>query len=605
MRVLVRLIVLIVILSTLPVIGSVSGAAAATVPSAPTIGIVVRGNQSVTVHWSAPSSDGGSSVTGYVVQPFRDVTALTPVPFNSTATTQTINGLENGRAYEFRVAATNSVGTGAYSGLSTVGLPDTVPPAPSIAPVTTFNQAAVVKWNPTGTGAAPAGYRIQPFKGLVAQPIRTVGASVAPQVFTGLTNGAAYRFRVAARNGVGWGPYSAFSVTVIPTNNCLLAPGPGVNWRGCNLAGRDLSGAHLSTANLTSANLTGAILAGADLRGTDFTRASLHGASLSSASLDNGTILSGVSSGGIVGSPLSIPGGWRLVNGYVVGYAANLAGANLIGANLIGANLTRTNLTGANLTNADLTSVKLESADLTGATIQGTNFTRAILWYSLRSQGISGTPAVLPSPWRLVSGYLLGPAADLNGANLAGLNLSGVTLGGAMLTGSNLSGTDLTGAKLSGAVLSSANLSNAVLTNALLNNVRSTGIAGIPAALPANWRVIRGHLVGPGAFLFGADLSGLNLSGINLTGTWLGSANFTGTNLTSANLSNAVLGSATLVGTNLTGANLNHTALGYANLNNANLTSANLTAAVSGGIGGIPAALPTGWTLNAGFLTGP
>jgi hypothetical protein len=90
----------------------------ATVPGAPTIGSATAGDGQATVSWSAPASDGGSPVTGYVVTPYIGYFPLAPVTFASNATTQVATGLTNGTTYRFRVQAINAVGTGAHSTVS-------------------------------------------------------------------------------------------------------------------------------------------------------------------------------------------------------------------------------------------------------------------------------------------------------------------------------------------------------------------------------------------------------------------------------------------------------------------------------------------------------
>ena len=82
---------------------------------------------------------------------------------------------------------------------------------------------------------------------------------------------------------------------------------------GADLTGADLTGANLSDANLSNANLSNANLTAADLRGANLT---------------------GVKSGGITGTPFTLPTGWAtgwvLINGYLIGSGANLANANMI-----------------------------------------------------------------------------------------------------------------------------------------------------------------------------------------------------------------------------------------------------------------------------------
>ena len=93
--------------------------AAATVPGVPTGVAGTPGDGTVTLSWSAPASDGGSTITGYQVTPYIGGNPQTPVQTGSAATTYTVNGLTDGTAYTFTVAAINSTGTGAPSAGST------------------------------------------------------------------------------------------------------------------------------------------------------------------------------------------------------------------------------------------------------------------------------------------------------------------------------------------------------------------------------------------------------------------------------------------------------------------------------------------------------
>jgi hypothetical protein len=94
----------------------------AAVPGAPGTPTATAAAASATVRWTAPGFDGGKAVTGYDVQYSTDggsgwVSAATTF-HSSTATSETVTGLRVGSSYEFRVAAINPVGTGAYSAAS-------------------------------------------------------------------------------------------------------------------------------------------------------------------------------------------------------------------------------------------------------------------------------------------------------------------------------------------------------------------------------------------------------------------------------------------------------------------------------------------------------
>ena len=187
----------------------------------PTIGAATAVNGTATVSWTAPASDGGSPVTGYVVTPYIGYLPLAPQSFGSTATVQVLTGLTNGTQYRFRVQATNAFGNSGYSRVTNpvTPAPPTAPGAPTIGSATAANGEATVSWlAPVSDGGSPiTGYVVTPYVGYYPLPARTFDSTATSQVVTGLTNGTQYRFRVQATNAVGSGGYSTASNAVTPT----------------------------------------------------------------------------------------------------------------------------------------------------------------------------------------------------------------------------------------------------------------------------------------------------------------------------------------------------------------------------------------------------
>jgi len=190
----------------------------ATEAGAPTGVSGTRGNTQVALSWTAPASDGGSAITGYVVTPSIGGVAQTPVIFASAATTQTVTGLTNGTAYTFTVAALNGVGTGPDSGPSAAVTPATLAAAPTGVSGTRGNTQVALSWTAPASdgGSAVTGYVVTPSIGGVAQTPVAFASAATTQTLTGLTNGTAYTFTVAALNGVGTGPDSTPSGAVTP-----------------------------------------------------------------------------------------------------------------------------------------------------------------------------------------------------------------------------------------------------------------------------------------------------------------------------------------------------------------------------------------------------
>jgi Animal haem peroxidase/Fibronectin type III domain/RTX calcium-binding nonapeptide repeat (4 copies) len=95
----------------------------------------------------------------------------------------------------------------------TLGLPE----APSIGTATAGNAQATVNFTPRPAFPAITSFTLRVRTGTtVVQTITGIPANATSRVVTGLTNGTAYTFTVAAVNAVGEGPESALSNVVTP-----------------------------------------------------------------------------------------------------------------------------------------------------------------------------------------------------------------------------------------------------------------------------------------------------------------------------------------------------------------------------------------------------
>jgi hypothetical protein len=118
------------------------------VPPAPTSVVATGGNTEARVSWSAPTVSLQTPITNYTVQYSSDSgsTWTTFTRSVSNATSATVSGLTNGTAYKFRVAATNGVGTGAYSTASS-----------SVTPLNSLEVLVVAGGGGSGTSVGGGG----------------------------------------------------------------------------------------------------------------------------------------------------------------------------------------------------------------------------------------------------------------------------------------------------------------------------------------------------------------------------------------------------------------------------------------------------------------
>ena len=179
------------------------------------------GNVQVVLAWTAPASDGGSSITGYKVERSADAgvfwTVLT-ASTGSATTSYTATGLTNGATYSFRISAVNAVGTGTASTTASA-TPDVVPGTPTSVATVSGNGVATVSWiAPASNGGTALTGSTVAWTSNAVQGVTsgsaTVTAATTSYMATGLVNGATYTFTVSATNALGTGAASASAAAV-------------------------------------------------------------------------------------------------------------------------------------------------------------------------------------------------------------------------------------------------------------------------------------------------------------------------------------------------------------------------------------------------------
>jgi len=196
-------------------------------PAAPT---TVFGDQSITVNWATPNSNG-SPVLGYNLE-------ISPAPATGslqktgvTGNSLVWSGLENGVAYQVRVQAVNRApDPSEWSGYSATVVPAGVPDAPG-QPTTTAATAVgaqaqiVVSWSPPASthGDPVADYTLTVKRG--GSTVKSIVTTATSQNVVVDTNETDYTFSVTARNKAGSSASSADSAP----RRAAVAPGAPTN----------------------------------------------------------------------------------------------------------------------------------------------------------------------------------------------------------------------------------------------------------------------------------------------------------------------------------------------------------------------------------------
>jgi uncharacterized protein YjbI with pentapeptide repeats len=159
---------------------------------------------------------------------------------------------------------------------------------------------------------------------------------------------------------------------------CKDAPGPSVDWSGCNKQLLQLDGSDLSSANLDGTFLSGTSfsavnLASANLRMSELVRTSFARADLSGANLEKSLS----SRADFSGATLK---GTRLVKAEFL--RVSFDGADLSGADLSDGEFSRNSFAKANLSGANLSGAMLQRANFLGANLAGASFKRTYMYWA-------------------------------------------------------------------------------------------------------------------------------------------------------------------------------------------------------------------------------
>ncbi len=213
------------------------------VPTSPlNLAVELEGDASVDLSWSAPSFDGGSPVTGYLLEQDDGTVWVAVANLGSTVTSFTVSGLENGTSYRFRVTAENAVGWGAVSD-DVTATPYGLPAAPTGMLLAADDAEVSLSWTAAdGNGRPVLDYAIE-YGTSSSGPWTTVDDGVSTStsyVVTGLTNGTEYTFRVRAETLAGLsepvsGVARPLAAPSAPTS-LLASPGTGADYEKITLS---------------------------------------------------------------------------------------------------------------------------------------------------------------------------------------------------------------------------------------------------------------------------------------------------------------------------------------------------------------------------------
>jgi Fibronectin type III domain len=148
------------------------------------------GNESATVHWTAPSS--GGAVQSYQILATSVATGNSLIYTASYLdNSSAVFGLTNGTAYTFTVTANNATGAGPASAASSAATPEGSPASvSSVSIVSVTSSSVTISWVPNLTGGTIASFSVYAV-GVAGSPF-SAGASATQLTIQGLSANSTY-----------------------------------------------------------------------------------------------------------------------------------------------------------------------------------------------------------------------------------------------------------------------------------------------------------------------------------------------------------------------------------------------------------------------------
>ncbi len=214
--------------------GPASNEASATtfsLPSRPAFLQATSSDRAISLRWSEPVTNGGTSIQYYTVyrgnspESMSMLTSISSLSFDDT-------GLTNGQTYYYAVSATNAVGEG-QSTAPMSAIPSRTPSAPMQLSSEGGIRQVGLNWSPPLDlgGASISSYRLYRSSASNGSYELIVSIGSTSYTDTNLDNSAKYFYRVTAINPAGEGPYAETNSTTLPLpeSPALQAEGSGLD----------------------------------------------------------------------------------------------------------------------------------------------------------------------------------------------------------------------------------------------------------------------------------------------------------------------------------------------------------------------------------------